>query len=201
MEGVWLEFVGFPCGCYRYSMPIGLRDYEGVWGFRVFRDVGLARLLESCGMIPSFDLFLLAPSDPLVFVESYFHRLEWRIQWGWSGCPSPEPGLGSWFYCSARLAGGGEWGYSYVCEGGLRGIVKGGSPPSYYRAYGCIVELLVLHSKVMSGVDVEVDAARYAEGLYWCVVRSAPGRGDLWLEAWRLLQGIRAALGEARACS
>ena len=73
----------------------------------------------------------------------------------------------------------------------------GNHPPSYYRAYGCIVELLVLHSKVSSGVDVGVDAVRYAEGLYWCVLRSAPGRGELEVEAWRLLHDIKRAVREA----
>ncbi|WP_062661734.1 hypothetical protein [Aeropyrum camini] len=96
-EGVWLEFVAAPCG-ERYTMPLGVIGSGGAWRFRLYPGVGLVKIAESRGW--RVDLRLLAPLDPLAFMESYLHRLEERLSYK-SGCPEPDFSLGSWYSCSA----------------------------------------------------------------------------------------------------
>ncbi len=195
-EGMWLEFIAAPCIGERYTMPLGLSRSGESWTFRVYRGTGMARLLEDRGATLRFKLMLLSPSDPLFFVESYFHRLEARLE-PWSQCPRVDPLLGSWYFCDAMLSGTSRDALAYTCSGGLKLIVEGSKPLAYARSYGCIVELLVLHSKLKAGVTPSFDIVSYAEGLEWCIRRSAPGRSDLAVVAYELLQDIRMLAGKA----
>jgi hypothetical protein len=189
--GLWLEFISFPCLGARYSMPLGVSLRGGRPFFRIYRGVGFERLLAEAGMPARFTVMLLSPRDPLLFLESYLHRLEHRVPWA-CDCPSPRPELGSWLVCKAELAGfTGEF-VAYECSG-LELAVLAEEPGFYSRALGCMVELLVVHSKLAAGVETGIDAASYARGLAWCIERSAPERHELHVEAERLVQAVERA--------
>ena len=185
IEGAYYEFVAFPCGGDRYSMPLGL-----VWGpneFYVYRTAGLFRRLGRSGT-----LILLSPNDPLAFARSVDHTLELEASWD-GGCPRPEPAWGAWYRCEYELRSADGEGASYVCRTLER---VAGEPPPYSRVYGCLVELLVLLTKARAGV-AEPWYLGYARGLKWCVERASRGNGRYVLEAERVLRELEGALGEA----
>lgn len=196
--GVWLEVVALTCGP-RYSMPLGIMREGGSWLFRLYPGVGLLDIARAAG--GRLRLYMLSPSDPLSYLESYYHELEQKIDWQ-EGCPTPDPLLGVWARCEAAFLSvdretGAHW---YRCENlevVSPGLWSWWTP--YYRAYGCLVELLVLASKVRAGVAGYrgLHIIRHAEMLARCVERSAPGRGELREGARRVLQDIREGVGEA----
>ena len=185
-RGVYYEFIAFPCNDKRYSMPLGVLYGERP-GFRVFEGTGLHRILARRGGL----IYLLSPRDPMLFVESVSHSLEKRLAWEGS-CPRVDQSLGSWFSCTAiyeRTSGGADF---YYCRDFTS---LSPSPFAYFRAYGCLVELLVLKTKVDAGV-VGRDSLEYARWLYWCVKRSSPGEERYARIALSILQGIEEALRE-----
>lgn len=196
MEGVWLETVAFPCVNVRYSMPLGVMIRGGDAVFRLFRGVGMLKVVREAGLERGFKLALLAPSDPMTFVDSYFHRLEDRLEWD-GGCPRPDPSMGAWYLCTAELTGWDGDAAWYRCRGGLRFLAGSLGLIAYYRAYGCIIELLIIHSKLVSGAWRGGDAETAARVLEYCVARSAPERRDLADAASRLVQLIREAAAKA----
>ncbi len=194
-EGVWAELIAFPCG-YRYTMPLGVMVRGGRQVFRLYRGVGLLDIAARSGY--KLVLRLLAPRLPHLFVESYFHRLEEKVSWEDDGCPRTDVSMGYWFECKAvaeRVEGDSYW---FSCDGGLKPL-GGYGLTVYNRAYGCIVELLIIHSKLKAGVTLGegYDLLSHARMLAWCVERSAPGDEVLKGYARGLLQGIQELVGEA----
>jgi len=178
---VFYELIAFPCGA-RYSMPLGVYSWNPGF-FRVYTSTGMARVYRGG------PLLLLAPRDPILFLDSLEHRLEYEVAYA-SGCPLPEPGLGAWYTClGVPIAGeaGADW---YACVNPRR---IGGEPlQAYYRAYGCFVELLVIYTKLVAGALDSVPPG-LVEGLQGCVERSARG-GRLVDASRRVVQAIREVL-------
>lgn len=173
-DGVYSELIAVPCGA-RYTMPLGVLGGRRPL-FRVYQGTGLYSILRGAART----LYLLAPRDPVAYWMSIEHTLEDLIQW--KGCPAPDPGMGAWYKCIPTLARS-EAGYDvYECRG-LEHVA--GSPPAYTRAHGCLVELMVVYTKLRAGVRME-GVGEYARWLEWCVTRSAPMRDDLTALASKL---------------
>ncbi len=145
VEGVYYETVAFPCGD-RYSMPLGVARVGGALYFRVFRGAGLLSRLGDGG-----SLRLLLPARPEAFLWSLDHRLESMVEWGGDGCPEPDPSWGAWVACEARGLGWEGDARSYECVGARH---LAGYPPGYTRALGCLVEMLVVITKLEAGVPL-----------------------------------------------
>ena len=167
-------------------MPLGVLSFDNQAFFRVFPGAGLGRILSEgvdC-------ILLLAPSSPEVFVESFRHELEYTLEW--DALPRPDPRLGVWYSCSS-VVGLGAVGHEswYTCR--IR-HVAGQQDWAYYRAYGCVVELLVHLSKVAAGV-AGLDSS-LVEALLSCVGRSMRGDPD---RAFRLEMALRDILESVRS--
>jgi len=178
---VFYELVAFPCGA-RYSMPLGVYSWDPGY-FRVYHGTGMARAYRGG------PLLLLAPRDPLLFLESLEHRLEQRVPY-YSGCPFQDPRLGAWYSClGVPLARdpGADW---YACANPRR--IAGEPPHAYTRSYGCLVELLILYTKLLAGALSELPPG-LVEGLHRCVERSARG-GRIVEASRRIVQSIREIL-------
>ncbi len=182
MEDAYYEFVAFPCGSDRYSMPLGVTAREGA--FRVFKGAGLLRRLNAKGT-----LRLLSPSDPLDFYLSLRHELEAQVNWD-GGCPRPDPTRGLWFTCHYVTVSDEGPDVLFRCVELRR---EGGELPPYSRVYGCLVELLVLLTKAKAGAG-EPWYLDYAKGLRWCVERASRGDRRYVSTADEALRGIEEAL-------
>ena len=166
LEGAYSELIAMPCR--RYTMPLGILALNPPT-FKAYKGTGLSRILEEA---PT-QLYLLAPRDPRLYWLSIEHKLEDLIEW--TPCPRPDPGMGAWYRCTPEKAEDrGEYTL-YKCTG-LEHLA--GSPPPYSRAHGCLVELMILYTKLRAGVRLG-DPRCYARWLEWCVTRAAPGREDL----------------------
>lgn len=186
LRGVYYEFIAFPCGA-EYSMPLGVFQGE-VPEFRVFPGTGLYRLLREGFR----DLYLLAPVDPLNFYRSINHEIEGEIRRQGNGCPAPDQSLGAWYYCAASPAGAGEGYDLYLCREFKH---LSGCLPGYTRVSGCLVELMVILTKLQAGVAVE-GAVGYAEWLNYCVERASRGSDRYVRVSNELLQAIKGLAGE-----
>lgn len=187
VRGVYYEFIALTCG-HRYSMPLGLY-LDPTPKFKVYDGSGLQRLLR--GGVRR--LLLLSPIDPMLFYESVVHELESRITWGDDGCPIVSHELGSWFYCEPSLVERGSNFDIYEC---LEFKHLTGVSPPYTRVTGCLVELLVLYTKVKAGV-LEGDYLEYARWLKWCIERASRGDVRYVSTAELILQKLREAHGES----
>ncbi len=180
MAWAYREFIAFTCG-ERYSMPLGVvHDAPGF--FRVYRGTGLYERYKG-GL-----LVLLAPVDPLDFYRSIRHELELLIDYE-SGCPMPDAKRGSWFTCPGVPVGEAPEYRLYECEGPRPLLLAPWT--GYSRAYGCLVELLVMATKAIAGVDVP---RSHVDGLVWCIRRSAPGDPRLEEALDWALQALRGNL-------
>ncbi len=164
ISGIYYEFISFPCGKRRYSMPLGI-----IWApqpaFYIYKTAGLSRLIDSSGT-----LFLLSPSDPLLFLESINHTLELKVAFDDNGCPRPSE-LGSWYRCDYVINYNDNEKVGGVCRSFIP--VRLASVP-YTRLYGCLVELLVILTKARAGV-IKDWYLEYARGLRDCIERSSRG--------------------------
>lgn len=163
MEGVYYELIAFICG-RGHSSPVGVFGMER-GTFRLYKGTRTSELMRGAEKI-----FLLSPSDPLLYYKSLRHELEAEVAWD-GGCPRPDERLGAWYACSPRLVEEREEYDVYECE---KMIHVAGTPSPYSRTTGCLVELLVLLSKVKAGVSMG-DYACYARWLRRCVERSSRG--------------------------
>ncbi|MCE4603532.1 MAG: DUF447 family protein [Aeropyrum sp.] len=193
-SGVWLEFVALTCDI-KYSMPLGVMRSGEEWLFRVYRGAGLLKHLQRHP--DGSKIMLLSPSDPMAFLKSFYHELENEVEYE-DSCPKPDTSLGSWYLCTAREIRSERHSVWFMCVGGLEEVASSTWIP-YFRAYGCLVELLVLASKVKAGLPEYLSGRSliYSEELFRCVRRSAAARGELVEGAERVLQDIRKAVGEA----
>ena len=180
-EGVYVETVGVACTPEGpVAMPVGLLRRGASLRFKLYRGTSLWRAIRGS---PG-PLVFYAPRDPLDFLKAVDHVLEGEL----AGC-RPERGRYTLLVeCdSAVEAGAGEGFDWYECRGAR---VEAGDPAPYTRAYGCIVELLVVLTKAWAGA-VGCDALEYARWLGWCVGRSAPGLAGV---ASSLVERVREAL-------
>ncbi|MCE4600816.1 MAG: DUF447 family protein [Desulfurococcales archaeon] len=164
-----------------YSMPLGILG-EGPYFFKIYKDPmsGEEKNVGGC-------LLLLAPIDPLVFYESIMHSLERRKE---LRDLDALAGLGSVFTCSPVRVGEAPEYVLYECDR-LRPISI--APwRGYNRGYGCLVELLIIYSRVRAHV-IEPDWG-VLDYLLRCIERSIPGGGNIDNVARRLLQVIRGGL-------
>ncbi len=183
IEGLYYEFVAAPCGA-RATMPLGVTAGPSP-GFFVYKDARLYDVLSTAGR-----LLLISPYDPLVFLESVRHELEGRLKWK-GGCPEADELLGAWYECEYSLDRVTGEGKHFSCTP-LR-LIAGRHVP-FTRAYGCLVELLVLLTKARAGVW-EGWWLPYAEGLVWCVTRSSRGAERYVVPANEVLQELRSLRG------
>ncbi|WP_292320948.1 DUF447 domain-containing protein [Caldisphaera sp.] len=163
IKGIYYEFISFLCN-YRYSMPLGILYNEEPL-FYVYKTTKMAKLLskESQNRI-----YLLSPYDPILFLDSLEHKIENNISYD-NGCPKLDESIGIWYNCNAIYKKEFNDKLEFYCSNLLK--LKGDAVP-YNRSYGCIVELLVLLTKVQAGVK-EPWFLTYANGLKWCVERSS----------------------------
>ena len=185
IDGLYYEFVGLPCGV-KTSMPIGVVAGQPP-EFFVYRGTRFHEVLGESGR-----LMLISPYDPLVFLRSLRHQLEEELAWS-DGCPSVDEKLGAWYECEYALREVTGEGKRYACSR-LR-LVAGHHVP-FTRAYGCLVELLVLLTKARAGLW-EDWWPQYAEGLVWCVTRSSRGSEKYVVPANEVLQELRTLRGRA----
>lgn len=180
IKGAYYEFIAFPCSVNgRYSMPLGV-VFDEKKQFTVYKDAGFLRFLGKEGV-----LLLLSPSDPLLFVKSVAHALELEVRWDEaSGCPELK-GLGGVYRCHYHQLSDGGNSVAYSCN------LEEVEPPQvpYTRAYGCLVELLVLLTKARAGV-YEGWYLEYARGLKWCVEHSTRGSPEYVNTANAILQEL-----------
>lgn len=178
-EGVYYELLCRLCEP-KITTPLGLRFSEGFAYFRAFSD----RLREA--MRETRKLVCLAPSDPLLFYEVVVERRE-----PFSCEDKPDLAKGHWFMCEPEMVERTELFDLYRCKNFsfLWGFLE-----PYTRAYGCLVELLVLFTKVRASV-LKKEAVEYARWLSWCVERSSSVESHVHA-ARRLLDLIEEALSE-----
>ncbi len=173
LEGVYYEVIAFPCG-HVYSMPLGVVRTGSTLTFRVFRGAGLLSRLGSGG-----PLMLLSPLTPEAFLWSLNHELESMITWDpEKRCPVPSPKWGAWVECLAESTGWEGEVRRYVCRDSRH---LSGSPPSYTRSLGCLVEMLIIITKLEADAplpEIRGGVMGYLEWLAWCVSRSSGGRLD-----------------------
>lgn len=185
LEGVYYEVIAAPCGA-RYTMPLGVVREGSTLKFRVYREAGLAKILDH----RERRLLLLLPRDPLLYVESVEHRIEKRLLYR-GDCPEPDPELGAWVECTARYLGGQGGVHLYSCDAKR----LAGEPPGYTRLHGCIVEALVVLTKIRAGAPLPAlpgGVEAYLEWLSWCIKRSGRGMYDGLADS--LLRAAREAL-------
>ncbi|MCE4619543.1 MAG: DUF447 family protein [Desulfurococcales archaeon] len=177
------EFIAFPCNT-RYSTPLGLLGGPP-WFYRVYEGARLRGMRYDC-------LVLLAPRDPLLFLESLDHDLEKRVDYE-GGIPVPSREMGSWYSCNPSLAAKGVEYDLYYCNR-LNPLLLA-EYNGYVRGYGCFVELLVLYTKVLAGVaEPGEEVLEYLEG---CIRRTTWSR-ELHEAARRVVQSLLEPLREAR---
>lgn len=163
IKGIYYEFISFLCNS-RHSMPLGiLYDKDPI--FYVYKTTKMAKLLskESQNKI-----YLISPYDPLLFLDSLEHRIKDKIKYN-NDCPEPDENIGTWYYCNAIYRNESRDRLEFYCKNFFK--LKGKAIP-YSRSYGCIIELLVLLTKVQAGFK-EPWFLTYANGLKWCVERSS----------------------------
>lgn len=190
LEGVYYEVIAAPCGA-RYTMPLGVVREDVALQFRVYQDAGLAKILDRRRL----RLLLLAPKDPLLYLESIEHKLEKRLLYR-GGCPEPDPDLGAWVECITSYLGTQGGVHLYSCD--ARRLV--GESPGYTRLHGCIVETLVILTKIRAGAPLPAlpgGVEAYLEWLSWCIKRSGRGLYDELADS--LLRAARKALQDRRS--
>ncbi|MEB3788453.1 MAG: hypothetical protein GSR72_01000 [Desulfurococcales archaeon] len=163
------EFIAVPCRLGRYSMPLGLQIYGKQAFFKVYKETGLSRILEHDKPMA---LLLLYPNDPRCFYESLKHILEKRrLEPG--ECPLMDID-GDYRVCLSPLRVFGGTDYDIYSCTLSHGFLAGDwySNIGYSRVYGCLLELLVYYTKVMSGIG-DLPGHGYLEGLKWCIVRAS----------------------------
>ncbi|MEM1640886.1 MAG: DUF447 family protein, partial [Acidilobaceae archaeon] len=177
-EGVYYELLCRLCEAGVIT-PLGLRLSGGSAYFRVFSD----RLREA--MKRTRKLVCLAPSDPLLFYEVVIEKKE-----PFSCEKEFDLTKGHWLICESEVVIEAEFFDLYKCKS--FNAVWGFLEP-YSRAYGCLVELLILFTKAKASV-LEKEAIEYAKWLNWCVERSSSVESHVHA-ARRLLELIEKALG------
>lgn len=182
---MYYELIAFVCG-RKHSSPIGIFGMER-GTFRLYRGTRIGEIMRTAQKI-----FLLSPSDPLLFYKSLTHELEAEIAWE-GECPKPDERLGAWYACEPRLVERREEYDLYEC-GRLEHII--GVPPPYSRTMGCLVELLVILTKVRAGVELG-DYRCYASWLRRCIERSSRGNPKYLEVADAVLRELGLA-GEAK---
>ena len=163
------EVIAVPCRLGEYSMPLGLRIYEGQAFFKVYRETGLSRVLENDRPMA---LILLYPNDPRCFYESLKHSLE-KQKLEFSECPLLNV-EGCYRTCLSplRVFGGTDYDIYSCSLSRVSFIDDKCSNIGYNRVYGCFLELLVYYTKVMSGIR-DLPGYTYLEGLKWCIERAS----------------------------
>ncbi len=185
-SGVYYETIAFPCGTRKYSMPVGLLVFEDIAYMKIYSETGFHEILEKEG---TRGIILLSPRNPLLFIESLEHRLEYNVQWN-GECVVPDRELGMWISCPAPLIQYDIPHYTIIsCRPRL---LNAPISVPYTRYYGCIVELLVYITKVLANVDVLDEG--YIRRMLACIRRSAPFRLEVYERVARFVQGILKAL-------
>ena len=164
-----------PCGL-RYSMPVGLLG-NGPYFFRIFKSSHkLENKIKDC-------LLLLAPLDASLFFKSVIHEFENEID---VLDLSELVKHGSLYACTPMLVGEAPEYFLYECIG-LRPLHVA-SWTGYNRGYGCLLELLILYTRIRIGlIEPDIKIIKY---LINCIKRSNPG-GNLDNIAKRVLQLIQ----------
>ncbi|MEM1872985.1 MAG: DUF447 family protein [Acidilobaceae archaeon] len=155
-EGTYYELICRLCEP-GVETPLGLKLEGGRARFRVY-----SRKLRA-SMRETERLVCLAPVDPLVFYESVVEGKSVV------SCSELDSSRGHWLVCKPELVEEREDYDVYACT--RLEVVRGASSP-YARAYGCLVELLVLLTKARAGV-LGAGALEYARWLSWCIERSS----------------------------
>lgn len=179
MSGVYYELVCRLCGSGDVA-AIGFRISGETAYFRVFSDRLRKALAEARRIV------CLAPADPLVFYEAVVEKESRAVS-----CENTDPAAGHWLECEPSLVESGGSHDVYACSS-LR--LTWGFQPPYSRAYGCLVELLVVYTKMKAGV-LGPEALDYARWLLWCVERSSSVREHV-LAARRVLELAERVAGE-----
>lgn len=179
-ENVYYEFICRVCESELVT-PIGFIASEGRIHFRVFSQ----RLRES--IRKASRLLCLSPSNPLLF-----YRVVIEGSSPIESCNKIDTSMGHWLECKPTLIAELEEYEVYSCESPR--LTQGSMPP-YTRSYGCLVELLVLLTKIKAGI-LNKEALDYAKWLVWCVERSSPGT-EYVHAARHVLNAISRALRES----
>ncbi|AFZ70906.1 Protein of unknown function (DUF447) [Caldisphaera lagunensis DSM 15908] len=160
LKNIYYEFIAFTCNT-RYSMPIGIL-FKDKPKFYVYKTTRLSKILNDKSLI-----YLLSPNDPLIYLKSLDHEIENEIKYV-NGCPDLD-NMGSVYLCYSRFLREDENGIEFECEKFEK--IKGENLP-YTRVYGCLVEMLILLTKIEANV-IEDWFLDYAKGLKWCVERAS----------------------------
>ncbi|MDP8002572.1 MAG: hypothetical protein ACP5I6_02410 [Caldisphaera sp.] len=188
-KGIYYEFIAFLCD-KAYAMPLGILYYDKPI-FYVYKSTTMAKLLN-LNKDTSNSIYLLSPNDPTLFLESLEHRIENRIIHN-NKCLDFDDKLGSWYYCNSYINKDHCDKYEFYCDNFYK--IKGENIP-YSRSYGCLIELLILLTKVKAGIK-EQWFLNYASGLKWCVERSS-NKDEKYVElSEKLLQMLRKHLEES----
>ena len=183
--GPYYEFIAVLCG-QKYTMPLGL-VFGRYPAFFVYKSARMSNYLHKGKPNP---IYLLSPLDPTLFIKSLRHELEMELSYR-EGCPQPDSKLGLWYYCKALFSYEDKERYVFRCED-MQKI--GGECRPYSRAYGCIVELLVVLTKLQAGIK-EPWFLEYARGLKWCVERSSNEDERLVSISDEILRSIEGYIG------
>lgn len=162
IKNIYYEFISFPCKT-RYSMPLGIL-YNDKPLFYIYKTTKMSSILSRN---KENLLYLLSPNDPILFIKSLNHEIEKEIDYE-NDCPNLD-NLGSIYLCDSLFIREDENRLEFQCIKFEK--IKGDNTP-FTRVYGCLVEMLVLLTKVESGV-IEDYFLDYAKGLKWCIERSS----------------------------
>ncbi len=180
-QGVYYEFISIPCidkERLSYSMPLGIIFLNHTIKFKVYRGTGLFKILEYYK--ENIELMMYSPKDPLDFYLSLVHDKD--LEKG-GPCTPPKPYI-MYITCKPVLNKKNENYNEYIC-GNIR--LEKGDPVPYSRAYGCLVEMLVILTKIEAGVSLEF-FLNYLKDLKWCVERASPYNSRLKEVAELVLQ-------------
>lgn len=164
-KGVYYEFISIPCkGGERmeYSMPLGV-----LWGdhpmFKVYKETVLYKYLRN----PKLgSLLLYSPNDPMDFFLSIKHD---KIIEKKGPCLPSRP-FALYMICKPHLKESFESYDLYFCTD-IKTVY--GKPEPYSRTYGCLVEMLVVLTKLKSKA-LDRRYLTYLDFLRWCIERSSP---------------------------
>jgi hypothetical protein len=180
IKGVYYEFISIPCRGERrtpYSMPLGI-----LWDerpkFKLYKGVGLLRYLND-----ETTLLLYTPESPLDFYLSLIHDKTIELE---GPCRPPREYV-LYVRCRPRLLRVNKSYNLYEC---LDIEISHGRPVPYSRSYGCLVEMLVVLTKLEAGA-LDPSYIDYVERLRWCIERSSPQNEKLREVADVVLQRAR----------
>jgi hypothetical protein len=153
-------------------MPLGVL-WERDPIFKVYKNTGLYEILINEAPNKEFKLLLYSPVDPIDYYLSINHD---KIIENEGPCKPPRPYM-MYILCKPKPIKEEEVSNVYLCKNVE--VFEGAAQP-FTRVYGCLVEMLVVLTKLEAGA-LDESYIDYLRKLKWCIERASP-RNDMFKE-------------------